>query len=130
MSLPGNSEMKQVYIEPCGHRVLILPDPIEKTSKGGIVIATDVQEGLERRQTQTGTVVAVGEQAFKAFCSEQRADGTTKWGEPWVKVGDRVAHVRWAGRVVKDPVTEVEYTVMNDSDITAKFKPNPVAEIE
>lgn len=112
---------KKVHIEPAGHRVVVFPDPVEEVSKGGIVVVTPDRENQEKRHQQSGTVVAIGNQAFKAFCQETLPDGSTKWGDPWVKVGDRVTYVRWAGRFVKDPVTEIDYLVMNDSDITARF---------
>lgn len=108
--------MSEVHIVPAGHRVLVKPDDVEKTSKGGIIITID--DKYEKASQETGTVVKIGFQAWKAFCNEQLADGTTKWGEPWCKEGDKVIYVRHAGKRVKDPVTEIEYVLLNDADIT------------
>ena len=47
--------------------------------------------------------------AWKAF------DG----GEPWAKVGDRVAFAKYGGFKIEDPDTKEVYRLLNDEDITA-----------
>lgn len=99
-----------------GHRVLIKADPIEKKSKGGIVIVQD--EKLERTGVQRGIVVDVGPDCWKAY---RQIDPDTRDevnGIPWAAVGDYVLFSRHAGRFVEDPMDgNALYLVMNDEDI-------------
>ena len=97
-------------IKALGYRVLVQKDDIETTSKGGIVLA--VNEKLEKHAQNIGTVVSIGDKAYKAFSSDYT-------GEPWVQVGDRVIFSRYAGVIVTDPDTAVEYTLLNDEDVGA-----------
>lgn len=94
-------------ITPCGHRVLVKPDPIEEVSKGGIVIATKVNEQQLKGATTTGTIVAVGMNAWKAFDD----------GKPWAEVGDRVSYAKYGGKVIKDE--DQDLVILNDEDILA-----------
>jgi len=52
-------------IIPTGNRILVKPDPVETKTKSGILLAKD--EKLEAAASVTGTVVAVGELAWKEF---------------------------------------------------------------
>ena len=97
-------------IQALGYRVLVEKDDVETTTKSGIVLALD--EKLEKHAQNIGTVVNVGDKAFKAFS----ADYT---GEPWVKTGDRVIFSKYAGTILVDPSNGVEYTLLNDEDIGA-----------
>ncbi len=108
---------KQVRLEPCGHRVIIRPRPVEGVSKGGIVLVDETRD-LEKRATQIGTVVAIGSQAWKAF-----ADGA-----PWCKVGDTVMYSRYSGSDVPedvkrqvDPGAE-RLVVVNDEDVLSVIR--------
>jgi co-chaperonin GroES (HSP10) len=97
-------------ITPCGHRVLVKPDPIEQTTAAGIVIVMD--EKLAAADQMRGTLVAVGEQAWKAFSKDYN-------GSPWASVGDRVLYARYAGKLVEDPSSGEDYVILNDEDIIA-----------
>nr|ASN63756.1 co-chaperonin GroES [uncultured virus] len=97
-------------IKAAGYRVLVKKDELETTTESGIVLAVD--EKLEKHKLNTGTVVDVGPNAFKAFSSDYT-------GEPWCKPGDRVIFSRYAGVIVTDPVDNEEYTLLNDDDISA-----------
>jgi len=97
-------------IKPVGHRVLVKPDDIEDTTAGGIVLIQD--ERLEKASQVFGTLVAIGDQAWKAFSPDYT-------GEPWAKVGDRISYSRFAGKNLKDPETKEEFIVMNDEDVVA-----------
>lgn len=103
-------------IIPTGNRVLVKPDPVETKTKSGIVLALD--EKLEVAASVTGTVVAIGELAWKEF-----VDGVFKTVyEPYAKVGDRVQYKRYTGVGVKDPDNGNEYILMHDSDIFSRFE--------
>jgi co-chaperonin GroES (HSP10) len=97
-------------IRPCGHRILVKPDPIETTTSGGIVIVMD--EKLAAADQMVGTLVSVGDQAWKAFSKDYN-------GEPWAKVGDRVLYARYAGKVVEDPESGEDFVILNDEDCVA-----------
>lgn len=90
-----------------GQRVLVKPDPLEKMSKGGILVA--LNEKAERQATQSGVVVQVGELAYKDFPD----------GKPWCKVGDRIIYARHAGKFIADPETgEYDaYYMIKDEDV-------------
>lgn len=98
-------------ITPVGHRVLVKPLPVEKKTAGGILLADTVVDKHQRDQ-QKGVVVAIGENAWKAF-----DDGT-----PWCKVGDLVLFSRYGGKTVYED--EQEFRVLNDEDIVAVVSEN------
>ena len=100
-----------------GHRVLIKEDPVEKVSKGGIVVVTnDNNEKLERAALQHGVIVAIGPDCWKAYRTLD-SDGIERNGRPWVRVGDYVLFARHAGRFVADPTNGEMHLIMNDEDI-------------
>lgn len=105
-------------IIPKGHRVLIKQERYDEhdevfasAKKAGIVIETDknvrYQAGVDK-----GTVVAVGETAWKDF-----------GGSPWAVVGEVVLFAKNAGKTVEDPQDkDVPYVILNDEDIVAVIK--------
>jgi len=103
-------------INPVGHKILVEPDDVDDklTHDFGdgkkFEIVSDKK--IERTLEIFGTLVAAGDQAWKAF-------GKDFSGEPWAKIGDRVMFSQHAGRYVTDPETEVQYLIMNDEDINA-----------
>ncbi len=97
-------------IRPVGHRLLVKSDSAELETEWGFEIVSDRK--LEDAAMTSGELVAVGEQAWKAF-------GPDFTGEPWANPGDRVFFAQYAGKNVTDPDTGIEYKLMNDDDITA-----------
>lgn len=99
-------------IKPVGHRILVKPDSVDEKLKTewGFEILADKR--IERSIEIHGTLIAVGDQAWKAF-------GKDFTGEPWAEVGSRVMFAQHAGRFVTDPETKEEFLLMNDEDITA-----------
>lgn len=105
-------------IVPVLHRILIKQDKLQEVDevyvrarKAGIAIAETESSSRAQAGVDTGTVVAIGETAFKDF-------GVT----PPIKEGDRIAYARFSGKFVKDPATETEYVLLNDEDVVAIFK--------
>jgi co-chaperonin GroES (HSP10) len=99
-------------IKPVGHRILVKPGNIDdelKTSWGFEIIG---DKRLEKTGIITGTLVAVGNQAWKAY-------GKDFTGTPWAEVGDKVMFAQHAGRFVYDPDTNEEFLLMCDDDLTA-----------
>ena len=102
-----NRTLNKYSVVPQGYRVLILPDPIEDTSKGGIVIVSD--EKAEMAGQMFGEVVGIGPIAWKAFTPP----------DPWAKIGDRVMYSKYAGKSVTCSRTGERLVLINDEDIVA-----------
>lgn len=94
-------------INPTGHYVLVLPDPVEEKTKGGIFLPNETIEN-EQRDTTKGTLVAVGPIGWAEF-----GDGT-----PWAAPGARVSYGKYAGRDMKGADGKA-YVLMNCEDILA-----------
>jgi co-chaperonin GroES (HSP10) len=96
-------------IRPFQFKVLLLPDEIQKVTKGGVYLPDDVHDQESRGQI-LGTIVEVSPAAFSYH----------QWPE-WVilpRAGDRVYFARHSGSKVmgKDGI---EYRMVNDQDIGA-----------
>ncbi len=94
-------------IKPTGHYVLVLPDPVEKKTAGGLYLANETIENKER-DTTVGTLVAVGPIGWEEFGD----------GSPWASIGDKVSYGKYAGRDMLG-VDEEKYVLMNCEDILA-----------
>lgn len=105
-----------MQIDPCGHRVLIKQDILAERSdvhrrakSAGIVLADTTDARREQLSMDTGVVLKIGQTAFKEF-----------GGDPWCKVGDRVAFAKHTGKIFRDPNNQNNiYLVQNDEDIIA-----------
>lgn len=92
-------------IRPAGYRLLVKADEVEIVSKGGIVVVASLEsEKMERAAQTNGTLVAIGNEAWKGDA-------------PWAKIGDRVTYIRHAGKLISDPSTEEDYLIINDEDV-------------
>lgn len=101
---------------PVGNKILVKLDPVETKTKSGIVLQID--EKREGAASVTGTVVAIGELAWKEF-----VDGVwKKVYEPYAKVGDRVQFRRYTGVVVTGSTPETTYLLMHDSDVLGRVE--------
>lgn len=96
----------QTCIKAVGHHVLVKPLSLEKQSKGGILLAHD--ERKEKAQIR-GIVVSVGPN-----CWRDHGDG-----EPWATVGDEVFFAQYGGYLIRDPLTDEEFRMLNDEDVCA-----------
>jgi co-chaperonin GroES (HSP10) len=97
-------------IHPTEFKVLILPDPVEEKTKGGIILAVETTE-KEKYATMQGSIVAVSHLAFSYATAEE-------WGDNKPKAGDRVLFAKYAG-VRHKAKDGVEYLLVNDKDIVA-----------
>jgi chaperonin GroES len=92
-------------IVPLLHRILVMPDPVETKTSGGIILA--VNEKREQAAAERGTVISVGETAFKDF-----------GGDPsLVQTGTRIYYAKYAGKEVKE--NDELYVLLNDEDVIA-----------
>ena len=94
-------------IRPAGHRVLVLPDPVEEVTASGIIMVSETTE-RDKQSQMFGTVVDIGFTAFKDF-----------GGHNWCNIGDRIAFAKYGGFIIKDPEDGVEYRLLNDEDVCA-----------
>ena len=112
--------MRKAVMNPCGHRVLVLPNIVEETSDGGIIIHTDeTSMKMEKAGNDIGTVFRVGPNAWKAYDD----------GHAWAKEGDTVVYAKWGGVFVTDPDTDIEYILLNDEDIALVVETEVTEEI-
>ena len=95
-------------LSPRGYRVLVLQDPIEQISDGGIVLNSPGEAKRQQKGYMFGTLMAVGDQAW----TDQRLGGS-----PWAAVGDRVMFSRYAGHAFHQESDGRWWHVMNDEDI-------------
>jgi chaperonin GroES len=94
--------MSKVSIKPIAgtkNRVLVLPDPAETVTAGGIIIPDSAQE-----KPQRGIVVSI---------SDKDDEGQT----PSVKVGDKILYGKYAGTELSHEGKD--YLIMRESDIFA-----------
>lgn len=90
-------------LKPVLHRLIIKLDDVQEVTESGIIIASDLIK-KERKAVETGTVVSIGNTAFKDF------------GDADVSVGDKVIIAKYSGKEIKD-VDGTEYVICNDEDI-------------
>lgn len=80
-------------ITPLNTLVLILPDTAAGESEGGIIIPTESVR-IMQLAAETGTIVALGDGAFK-----YSNDGIHQWQGQKPSPGDRVCFERYAGQL-------------------------------
>ncbi len=93
-------------IHPKGHRVLILPDPVEEVTQSGIIVAVGDNRDRERLAQLKGTIVELGNTAWLDQPS------------PWAKVGDHVIFGKYSGLIYQGNDNK-EYRIINDLDVVA-----------
>lgn len=98
-------------MEALGNRVILLPDPVEKETSSGIILAVD--ERAEKSQTSSGTVVDFGPAAWL---------DPAMGGEPWVDIGDKVIYAKYSGKFITNPEDGEEYVVVNDDAIQVRLQ--------
>jgi chaperonin GroES len=115
-------------IWPSGNRVVVQPDEVERVSEGGIIIPDADAERHQMAQS-TGTLVAMGPDAFKEYTTVTERFLNGKWvpfertvtgfSENFADIGDRVAFAKYGGLSVIGEDGQ-EYRLMNDMDITGR----------
>jgi co-chaperonin GroES (HSP10) len=90
---------------PILHRLILKLDSLEEVTKSGIVLPKDLIK-KERKAIEIGTVVAIGETAFKDYGGNVNT----------VSIGDRVIIAQYSGKEIED-VDGTIYVVINDEDV-------------
>lgn len=98
----------------CGYRIIVKPDKVEEVSKGGIVIPD--AEGNRERAVQKGTVVSVGNLAWRAFLRDEKGQYV---GPPWALEGTRIVFSQYAGRELPRTSNEEKLLILNDEEVLA-----------
>jgi chaperonin GroES len=88
-------------LTPVLHRIIVDPEPIEVKTASGIILS--VNEKAERKAVERGTIIAIGDTAFKDFKAEVTP-----------KIGDRIYFAKYAGKEVTDEGKD--YIILNDED--------------
>lgn len=91
---------------PCGHRIVVKREEsdIAKRARQSNLFIAEVELKRENNAVDVGIVESIGPTAFKDF-----------GGNPWCKVGDKIAFAKYAGKVVG---TELDpRIVLNDEDV-------------
>lgn len=91
---------------PVGVSVLVLPEQVEETSEGGIILATETELDRHQMAQTDALVIAVGSLAWH---DEPR---------PRCRVGDRVIIAKYTGMVRKGK-DDLKYRLVNDTDVVA-----------
>lgn len=99
-------------IEPIDQRVVVLPDPVEERTAGGIILPDQHKEREQWAQAK-GTLVAVG------ACAWSEAKRERGFEAP--KSGARVMFAKYGG-VTFEGDDGKQYRIMNDADITGVIK--------
>jgi chaperonin GroES len=103
--------MNSSGIQPLDLRVLVLPDPVEVKTSGGIIIPDTATE-QKKYAMQFGTLIAVGENAW-----EEAASRSSAFVKP--QPGERIFISKYGGTRVTG-VDGAEYLLMNDEDVIGR----------
>lgn len=85
-------------------KCLVLPDPVEETTAGGIILSDETKERNAWKR-QKCTLIACGASAF------------AEWGADKPEPGDRVFVAQYAGTKFEEG--GLTYWIINDEDIIA-----------
>ena len=113
-----------------GHRVLVKVEKLEeadevykRAARAGIQFADTEDSRRARAGLDKGTVVQVGDDAFKAFYLHANpSDERMIFFRPWCDKGDTIAFAKYSGKVIEDPEDGLKYVVINDEDVVAVLK--------
>jgi co-chaperonin GroES (HSP10) len=106
-----NAILNTSGIDPLDLRVLVLPDPVEARTSGGIILP-DQHTDRERFAMQFGTLVAAGENAW-----EEAAARSAAFTKP--VPGERIVISKYGGTLLTGKDGK-EYRLMNDEDVVAR----------
>lgn len=93
-------------IEPLDTKCLVLPDPVEEKTSGGIILSDQTKE-KEAWKRQKCTLIAKGASAF------------SDWGNDKPEAGDRIFVAQYAGSKIEAEDGSV-YWIINDEDVIGR----------
>ena len=92
-----------------GHRLLLLGDPVEEVTSGGIILQKKTVDA-EKNLAVWATVVEIGHDCW----SDKSTD--------YCQVGDRVLVGQYAGKLHESPVDGKTYRFLNDLDVITPLR--------
>lgn len=96
-------------MQPVGFLVVVKPEPIEEALKVDKIILPDEVKDKQRIHLDRGTLVAVGNKAWKDLAD----------GGPWAKVGDKVYYAKMGGKIYIE--NDEMFVLLQDRDILGVF---------
>ena len=107
-------EQRAKLPQPTGYRILIIPETVPTTSKGGIHLAEETMQ-VEQLASVVGYVLALGPDAYK---------DPLKYPEgAWCKTGDYIIFGRYAGAKItmhgEKQEEDLNLRLLNDDEILA-----------
>lgn len=106
---------------PCGFRILIEMDEVEREVKGGSLDGFQLTSNKEHDREENGhcigKIVAIGPTAFLGYAGCEQARHSEEAAGIWgCKLGDMVEFKRYDGKIpLQDE--EKKFRLINDSDI-------------
>ena len=113
-ALPPGPLVNESGIVPLEFKVLILPDPVEEVTKGGIIVPVE-KVTRDEYATTAGTIIACSPAAFSHIDEDEWAGGTKP------KAGDHVIFTKYAGFRHKGKDGK-DYLIVKDQDIHARIE--------
>jgi co-chaperonin GroES (HSP10) len=107
-----HAPINQSGITPLAFKVVILPDPVEEKTKGGIIVPVE-KVTKDEFATTRGTIIAVSGSAFSHVTDEE-------WGADKPKPGDHVVFTRYAGFRCAGTDGK-DYLIVKGDDVHAKL---------
>lgn len=105
----GPQEGNKSGFAAVGHRLVLLPDPVEEVTSGGIILQAKTVDA-EKNLAVWATVVEIGHDAW--------SDKTTDFCD----VGDRVLVGQYTGIFRESPVDKQIYRILNDLDVISPLR--------
>lgn len=102
-----NSTVNTSGFIPLGHRLLVEPLSVERTTASGIVLAAETTNKEENAQ-MVGVVISVGDGCWK----------DTSVGD-WAAAGDKVIYAKYAGQVWNGTDGK-KYRIISDLDVVGR----------
>ena len=120
-------------IEAISFRIIVKPAPVQDkkltfgnekvpvtkikgrwVTESGVDVTHLIDEKEEQGAAVRGTIISIGEDAWKAYKTISEFAG--------LKVGDEVFYARYAGKFIKESDDSEELLVLNDEDIVCKVR--------
>lgn len=106
-----STEPKAFWLSPVEYNIVVLPDEVENTTRGGIILPPKAHE-TDQLAIMLGTLLAASPLAFNYDTWPEDRIGERP------RVGDRILYAKYAGTVVKSP-DGTEVRICKDKDCIA-----------
>lgn len=104
------------------HRLVVQPveleiydDVTKKMKELGFAVAKTEESKYLHTQIDQGYILDIGPTAFLDYVKKHNLDIP-------VKVGTLITYARHSGKIIKDPKTDKDLTIINDDDVLAYYQ--------